>query len=117
MVAVEVPTPTPDPLAALRDAVDLLAEERVDDQSAASDGHLIEIRRQIDRLEAEFCRRLRCFERTRGFVRSAATMAAWLRTACRLSVPGVHERVEVAHELEELPEVEEAWPRRCPSGE
>jgi hypothetical protein len=110
MVAVELPRP--DALSDLRTAVDLLAAEVVDDRDPAAEAKLIELRRQIDRLEAEFCRRLRPFDRARGFVRSgAANVAAWLRSACRLSASGAHERVEVAHELGALPEVEEAWRR------
>lgn len=109
MLAEEVP-PESDPLDALRCAVDDLAGEEL--ASADVERQLVGIRMQLDRLEAEFCRRLRLFERSRGFVKSgAANVTAWLRNFCRMSAPAANERVEVARELEALPEVEEAWRR------
>lgn len=110
MVALE--TPVEDAaLARLRASVDELAEERLDyAPDAALEVQLIEMRRQIDRLEAEFCRRLRRFERARGFISAgAASVVAWLRSACRLPAPAAHERVEIARELEAFAEIEAAW--------
>ena len=100
-----------DPLGLVRDAVDALAEEQIEGISdAALEEQLVGVRHQIDRLEAEFCRRLRPFARARGYVASgAATVVSWLRTACRMSAPAAQERVEVARALEECPEIEDAW--------
>lgn len=100
-----------DALFELRVSVDLLADEPLDHAAdAALEQQLIGLRQQIDRLEAEFCRRLRRFERARGFVSSgAASAVTWLRDTCRLSAPAAHERVEVARELEAFPEIEDAW--------
>lgn len=106
MVALEIPRP--EPLETLRAAVDAIAAEELDGlPDAVLEEHLVGIRRQIDRLETEFCRRLRRFERARGFVSSgAATVVSWLRGACRMSAPAAHERVQVARMLEAFPEVE-----------
>jgi hypothetical protein len=112
MVALETPVDD-EPLAQLRAAVEQLAGESLDHAAeAALEGQLIDIRRQIDRLEAEFSRRLRRFEQVRGFVSSGAAAAvAWLRDKCRLSSSAAHQRVEVARELEKFPEIEDAWRR------
>lgn len=108
MVALEIRRP--EPLETLRAAVDAIAAEELDGlPDAVLEEHLVGIRRQIDRLETEFCGRLRRFERARGFVSSgAATVVSWLRGACRMSAPAAHERVQVARMLEAFPEVEES---------
>lgn len=110
MVALEIPRPV-DALAMLCAAVDAVAAEDIDGVGeAALEEQLVGVRRQMDRLEADFCRRLRRFERARGFVASgAASVVSWLRTACRMSAPAAHERVEVARALETCPEIEESW--------
>ena len=109
MVALELPRPV-DALAVLCAAVDAVAAEEIDGVSeAALEEQLVGVRRQIDRLEGEFCRRLRRFERARGFVASgAASVVSWLRTACRMSAPAAHERVEVARVLESCPQIDES---------
>lgn len=110
MVALENPRLL-DPLGSLRAAVDDLAHEQVDGVSdSVLEEQLVAVRRQIDRLEAEFCRRLRRFERARGYASSgAATVVSWLRTACRMSAPAAHERVEVARAMEAYPDIEASW--------
>lgn len=110
MVALEIPVRT-DPLATVAAAVDAVVREQIDGVSdAALEEQLVGIRQQIDRLEAEFCRRLSRFERARGYASSgAATVVSWLRTACRMSGPAAQERVDVSHALEACPEIGEAW--------
>lgn len=100
-----------DPVSDLARCVDALAAEEVTGTPDIALGHdLVEIRRQIDRLEAQFSRRLRCFDRARGYVNDgAATMVAWLRRLCRLSGPAAHERVEMARCLDRFPLTETAW--------
>ena len=95
----------------LRRCVDELAADDLDGRADAALSHdLVAIRREIDRLEAEFSRRLRRFDRARGYVGDgAATLVSWLRHLCRLSGGAAHERVEVARELEQLPATESAW--------
>lgn len=96
---------------AVSEAVDELVAERIDRLTdGALEEELVGIRRQQDRLELEFCRRLRRFDAARGYISSGApTTVSWLRTACRMSAAGAHERVEVASEIEALPEVADAW--------
>jgi len=99
--------PGADPVAQLAQCVDELAAEDLRSTPDAALGEsLVELRRQVDRLEAEFGRRLRRFHRTRGFVSDgAATLVSWLRSLCRLSPSAAHQRVELARGLEELPAV------------
>jgi len=70
-------------LSGLASAVDELAVEEltaVDDAVLAAD--LVELRRGIDRLEAEWTRRLAAFDRREGWrADGALSMQAWLRTA------------------------------------
>ncbi|MFZ0181201.1 MAG: hypothetical protein WAL84_15240, partial [Candidatus Dormiibacterota bacterium] len=62
------------------DADDILGME-----GAALSADLIEMRRGIDRLEAQFSRRLVRFDATRGYEREgAADLISWLRWACRM---------------------------------
>jgi len=97
------------------DAVQGLAS-RVDELVAvhlgARDGvtlgeDLVGIRRQIDRLEAEFARRLSEFDRKRGYVADgASSVVAWLRARCGLAAGGAAGRVGIARELSALPEAD-----------
>jgi hypothetical protein len=73
---------------------------------------IIKSREIIDRTEAIGAEATRRFEksggyRTDGFV----SMIAWLRVNGKLSGPAAAERVEVAHQLKELPRTEEALAR------
>jgi hypothetical protein len=101
------------PEADLERCIDEIAAEEIDRLSeAALEEQLIHLRRQIDRLEAECCRRLRRFDRARGFTATgAASVVAWLRNTCGLSASAAHERAEMARGLAELPEAEQAWRR------
>ncbi len=65
---------------------------------------LDEERRAIDRLEADFSRRLGRFHATRGFVAGGPLdTIAWLKQPGRLSGGAAAERVKVASKLAELP--------------
>src|SRR2546421_11069819 len=73
---------------------------------------IIKSREVIDRTEAVSAEATRRFEkaggyRTDGFV----GMIPWLRVNGKLSGPAAAERVEVAHQLKELPRTEEALAR------
>jgi len=69
-----------------------------------------EERRAIDRLEADFSRRLARFDATRGFEASGALDAiAWLKQHARLSGGAAAERVKVAGKLAELPVMAKAF--------
>ena len=88
-------------------AVDTLAAESVDgrDSHALADD-LATMRRGMDRLEAQFARRLREFERRNGAHReNAPTTESWLRSSCGMTGAAAADRVRMARALEELPEV------------
>jgi hypothetical protein len=85
--------------------VDAVATECLDGVSDLALGEdLVGLRRQIDRLELEFSRRLRLFDAQRGWASSgAASCGAWLRNACRLSPVAAAQHLDVARQLPELP--------------
>jgi hypothetical protein len=71
---------------------------------------LAEERGAIDRLEADFSRRLARFDAIRGFEASGALdLIAWLRQHGRLSGGAAAERVKVASKLRELPVMAKAF--------
>jgi hypothetical protein len=71
---------------------------------------LIDLRRQIERLEAEFLRRLRHFDRTQAYSATGALSAAsWLRWKCKLAGSTAADRVRIARRLEELPQTTRAF--------
>lgn len=89
----------------LRSAVDALAGVEVAALDAGTLGtELVELRVQIDRLEAQWLARLAAFDDGCGpMVDGAATTTAWLRRDCRLAPGAARERVTVARRLRELP--------------
>ncbi len=89
----------------LSQAVDGLAAEPIDSVSSHTLGDdLVAIRRQIDRLEAEFIRRVYRFDRDHGaLAEGAASTASWLRGTCGLSGNAATDRVRMARMLNELP--------------
>ena len=92
-------------------AVDGVVGERIEQRSAGRLGEdLVAIRRQIDRLEAEFSRRLGRFETLGGHrADGAASVVAWLRERCGLSGGGASARVEVARQLAVLPDARDLF--------
>ncbi len=92
-------------------AVDGLASEVVDsitDHALGDD--LVAIRRQINRLEAEFVRRVQRFDRNHGaMTEGAASTVSWLRSTCGLTGGGAVERVRMARMLDELPETMDSF--------
>ena len=100
-----------DPLDELRSLPSRLAEEDLQGLpgSALAD-RLLALRKGIDKLEAEFSRSLRAFERSQAHTAAGALSAAsWLRSHCRLSPRQAAEQVRVARHLEELPETAQAF--------
>lgn len=97
-------------IAVLAAAVDAIDGELLDGLNAATLGEgLVALRRQIDRLEAAFCRRLRRFDGAQGAAAAGATSTvAWLRDSCRMSGGGAAARVEVARRLDAVPGAEGA---------
>src|SRR5580704_3907911 len=95
----------PGPRDRLREAVDALVGESLDSFSTHALGEdLVEIRRAIDRLEAECVRRLHRFHRERGAqADGGGSTVSWLRRACGMTVKAAAYRVHLARTLGELP--------------
>jgi hypothetical protein len=93
----------PDARNRLGDAVDGLVDESIDEFSTHALGaDLIDIRRAIDRLEAEFLRRLHRFDRAHGAVAAGGvSTVSWLRR-CGMTVKAAAYRVHLARTLGEL---------------
>lgn len=93
------------PVGRLAVAVSDLAGEDLARADVSSLGDsLVEIRRQCNRLEAEFARRLRRFGELGGpRAAGAANPAEWARQHCNLSGAAAASRAEVACSLEVLP--------------
>ena len=95
----------PHPGDRLNDAVDALVDESLDNLSThALAADLIDIRSAVDRLEAEFLRRLHRFHRAHGAqADGAVTTVSWLRHRCAMTVRAAASRVRLARTLGELP--------------
>ena len=95
----------PDARDRLHDAVKGLVDESIDDVSTHALGaDLIDIRRAIDRLEAEFIRRLQRFHHARGALADGAvSTVSWLRAHCGMTAKAAAYRVHLARTLGELP--------------
>src|SRR5256884_3047520 len=71
---------------------------------------LIEIREVIDRLEAVFATGVRRFDKSGEYKADGAlSLTAWLRWKCKLSGGAALERVEIARQLEKLPQTGAAF--------
>ncbi len=90
----------------LKYVVDALAAESIENASDHGLGDdLVAIRREIDRLEAEFIRRLHPFDAHRGALsEGAASTVSWLRGVCGLTGSAAAERVRMARVLNDLPQ-------------
>src|SRR5579859_408143 len=95
----------PDPRGRLDEAVDALVDESIDGFSTHALGaDLIDIRRAIDRLEAEFVRRLHRFDRDHGAVADGGVgTVSWLRVNAGMTAKAAAYRVHLARTLGELP--------------
>jgi hypothetical protein len=73
---------------------------------------LVLIRRAIDRLEAQFSRRLVRFEQVKGYESAgAANLISWLRWTCRMGTSAAARRMHLARQLTDLPQTDTAWRR------
>ena len=95
----------PEARGGLRDAVDALVDESIDGVSTHALGaDLVDIRRDMDRLEAEFVRRLHRFDRAHGArADGGVSTVSWLRSHCGMTVKAAAYRVHLARTLGELP--------------
>jgi len=95
----------PDARDRVDEAVDALVDESIDAVSThALAEDLIDIRRAIDRLEAEFLRRLHRFDRAHGALADGGvSTVSWLRPHCGMTGKAAAYRVHLARTLGELP--------------
>jgi Domain of unknown function (DUF222) len=94
----------------LRSAIDETLALDPDELGAELGPKLVELRRDIDRLEAGWMRLLRGFDRSTRWADDGALSAkAWLRHQCRLAPGAASERVRVARRLTDLPATEAAF--------
>jgi hypothetical protein len=95
---------------ALGAAVDVLANEDINLlHSSALGEDLVALRGCIERLEAEFCRRLQRFDRAHGPAAEGLSAITWLRHNCNLAVSDAAQRVGVAEHLGAVTGAEEAF--------
>ena len=89
----------------LQASVDALVAELIDTFSTQALGaDLVDIRRSIDRLEAEFLRRLSRFHNERGAQSDGGgSTVSWLRRSCGMTAKAAAYRQHLAHTLGELP--------------
>jgi Domain of unknown function (DUF222)/HNH endonuclease len=111
VVATRLATQSPE--VHLDNAADAYAAEDIEQLNDLALGQeLVALRRQIDRLELEFSRRLLRFERQRGFASTGAvSVVSWLRTTCRLNRGAAAQAVDVARHLGDLPATEQGLRR------
>lgn len=104
------PAPAAPSLEALSAAVDVLANEDINGLPTTALGEdLVALRRSIDRLEADFCRRLQRFDRGHGASAEGISTITWLRHNCNLASSDAVQRIGVAEHLGEIPGADEAF--------
>jgi len=91
--------------------LDGLAEEDLGSLPAESMGEdQIALQRICNRVQAEALRRLRRFDSGQGYTSSGAlTAKAWLRWKCNLTYTSASNQVEVAHQMDSLPQMSQAF--------
>src|SRR5216683_652959 len=78
--------------------------------SAAMADDQLTLQRIVSRVQAEFLRRLRRFDSGQGYANTLALSAkAWLRWKCNLTPEAASDQVEVARELDSLPQTTKAF--------
>jgi hypothetical protein len=98
------------PLARIKAALDDLPGWLGGLDDASLGEPLIEIRGVIDRSESIFADGVRRFDRSGEYQADGAlSLTAWLRWKCKLSGGAAMERVEIARQLEKLPETAAAF--------
>ncbi len=100
------------PVLRLKETIDgLSASIRQIDDGALGEA-LIDIRETIDRLESVFAEGLSRFDKSREYAADGAlNVIAWLRWKCKLSAGAAAERVNIAHQVGQLPRTEKAFAR------
>src|SRR5436305_9309881 len=98
------------PLARIKAALDDLPRWLSGLEDVSLGEPVIEIREVIDRSESVFADGVRRFDKSGEYKADGAlSLTAWLRWKCKLSGGAAMERVEVARQLEKLPETQAAF--------
>ena len=99
-----------DPTALLSSAVDSLVAFFAEAPPAALGEAMVDCRRQIDRLEAGFSNAAGRFATNREFAAEGAPSAvSWLKSRCRMSAGTAAERLNIARQLSQLPDTDQAF--------
>ena len=99
-----------DPLDRLTTAVDEVAGYLAEAPTAALGAALAACRRQQDRLEAAFTKAAGRFAVNREYVAEGAPSAvSWLKANCRMSAGAAAERLNIARQMDQLPDTDEAF--------
>ena len=100
------------PLERIKAALDELPRWLTTVNDAALGEPLIEIRGVIDRSEAVFADGVRRFDKSHEYKADGAlSVIDWLKWKCKLSGGAAAERVEIAHQLDKLPQTQAALAR------
>jgi hypothetical protein len=99
------------PIDKLAADIDELAAEDVQQLADGVLGtDLVALRRLVDRIEAEFIRRVERFDRTHGALADGAvSTVSWLRAGCGLTGAAAADRVRMARVLPDLPQTWESF--------
>ena len=99
-------------LAQLEQAASRMAAEEIDGTPTRVLGEeLVAIRREMDRLEADFVRRLAQFQRQRGPALESCSLLAWLRAHVHMSHRDAEQLVQLAEELPRIDGATDAFRR------
>src|SRR5579864_263646 len=99
-----------DPMALLTSAVDSVVKLFAEAPAAALGEAMIDCRRQMDRLEAGFAQAAGRFATSREYAAEGApTAVSWLKANCRLSAGAAAERLNIARQLDQLPDTGQAF--------
>jgi hypothetical protein len=97
-------------LAQLQAAVDRMQQEDVGELETAELGtQLIDLRRQIDQLEAAWSERLERFDALAGWKGEATSIKGWLRATTRMAKATAGSRVRAARRLRDLPQIADSY--------
>src|SRR5438067_2558410 len=99
-----------DPMAMLASAAEAVVAFFAEAPPAALGEAMIDCRRQMDRLEAGFTQAAGRFATNREYAAEGApTAVSWLRANCRLSAGAAAERLNIARQLDQLPDTSQAF--------
>src|SRR5437588_10953727 len=103
-------TVRPDPMAMLASAADAVVAFLAEAPPAALGEAMIDCRRQMDRLEAGFTQAAGRFATNREYaVEGAPSAVSWLKANCRMSAGAAAERLNIARQLDQLPDTGQAF--------